>query len=53
MTIPMPLVIVSALAQNGVIGKDNNLSWCLPSDMKRFRRVTWGKPMIMDAQMFR
>jgi dihydrofolate reductase len=47
-----PLVIVVAVAENGVIGKDNNLSWRLPSDLKRFRRITMGKPLIMGRKTF-
>ena len=47
-----PLVIVVAVAENGVIGKDNGLSWRIPSDMKRFRRVTMGKPMVMGRKTF-
>jgi dihydrofolate reductase len=48
----LPLVIVVAVAENGIIGKDNNLSWRLPSDMKRFRRITMGKPLIMGRKTF-
>ena len=48
----LPLVIMVAVAENGVIGKDNGLSWRLPSDMKRFRRVTMGKPLIMGRKTF-
>ncbi len=47
-----PLVIVVAVAENGVIGKDNNLSWRMPSDLKRFRRITMGKPLIMGRKTF-
>jgi dihydrofolate reductase len=47
-----PLVIVVAVAENGVIGKDNGLSWRIPSDMKRFRRVTMGKPLIMGRKTY-
>jgi dihydrofolate reductase len=46
------LVIVVAVAENGIIGKDNGLSWRLPSDMKRFRRITMGKPLIMGRKTF-
>jgi dihydrofolate reductase len=48
----LPLVLVVAVAENGIIGKDNNLSWRLPSDMKRFRRITMGKPLIMGRKTF-
>jgi len=47
-----PLVIVVAVSENGIIGKDNGLSWRLPSDMKRFRRLTMGKPLIMGRRTF-
>jgi dihydrofolate reductase len=39
--------IVVAVARNGVIGRDNELPWRLPTDRKHFRRVTLGKPVIM------
>jgi dihydrofolate reductase len=48
----LPLVIVVAVAENGVIGKDNGLSWRMPSDLKRFRRITMGKPLIMGRKTF-
>jgi dihydrofolate reductase len=51
-TMPLPLVIVVAVAENGVIGKDNGLSWRIPSDLKRFRRITMGKPLIMGRKTF-
>ena len=51
-TVALPLVIVVAVAENGVIGKDNGLSWRMPSDLKRFRRITMGKPLIMGRKTF-
>jgi dihydrofolate reductase len=48
----LPLVIVVAVAENGIIGKDNGLSWRLPSDLKRFRRITMGKPLILGRKTF-
>ena len=51
-TMALPLVIVVAIAENGVIGKDNGLSWRMPSDLKRFRRITMGKPLIMGRKTF-
>jgi dihydrofolate reductase len=50
--VTLPLVIVVAVAENGIIGKDNGLSWRLPSDLKRFRRVTMGKPLIMGRRTY-
>lgn len=47
-----PLVLVAAVAENSVIGKDNRLPWHLTSDLKRFRALTMGKPMIMGRKNF-
>jgi dihydrofolate reductase len=43
----IPLAIVAAIADNGVIGRDNRLIWRLRSDLKRFRAITMGKPVIV------
>jgi dihydrofolate reductase len=48
----IPLLIVVAVAENGVIGRDNRLLWRLRSDLRRFRELTWGKPMIMGRKTF-
>lgn len=47
-----PLVIVAAVAKNGVIGRDNRLIWRLKSDMKHFRAITLGKPVIMGRKTY-
>jgi dihydrofolate reductase len=47
-----PLTLVVALAENGVIGRDNHLLWRLKTDLRRFRELTWGKPMIMGRKTF-
>ncbi|MCB5177166.1 MULTISPECIES: dihydrofolate reductase [Microvirga] len=47
-----PLIIVVAVAENGVIGRDNQLLWRLRTDLRRFRELTWGKPMIMGRKTF-
>jgi dihydrofolate reductase len=49
----LPLVLVAAVARNGVIGADNRLLWRLPSDLKRFRALTLGKPLVMGRKTFR
>ena len=41
-----------AAAENGVIGRDNQLLWRLKTDFRRFRDLTWGKPMIMGRKTF-
>ncbi|KAB0266995.1 dihydrofolate reductase [Microvirga brassicacearum] len=46
------LILVVAAADNGVIGRDNHLLWRLKTDLKRFRALTWGKPMIMGRKTF-
>jgi dihydrofolate reductase len=48
----MPLTLIAAIAQNNVIGKGNTLPWHLTSDLKRFRSLTMGKPMIMGRKNF-
>jgi dihydrofolate reductase len=45
-------VLVAAVAENGVIGRDNALPWRLKSDMRRFRARTWGKPVVMGRKTF-
>lgn len=46
------LAIVVAKAENGVIGKDNALPWHLPEDLKYFKRVTMGRPIVMGRLTF-
>ena len=50
---PPPLIsLIVAMAQNGVIGRDNSLPWRLPEDLKRFRSFTLGKPILMGRKTF-
>jgi len=44
------LSLIAAVASNGVIGKDNQLLWHLPGDMRHFRETTRGKPVIMGRR---
>jgi dihydrofolate reductase len=44
------IVLVVAMARNRVIGKDGALPWHLPEDLKRFRRLTMGHPIIMGRK---
>jgi dihydrofolate reductase len=48
----MRLAIIVAVADNGAIGKDNALLWKLPEDMRHFKQVTMGKPIIMGRKTF-
>ena len=48
---PMPaLVLVAALDRNRAIGRDNDLPWRLPDDLKRFKALTLGKPVLMGRR---
>ena len=42
--------LVVAVAKNGVIGRDNTLPWRIPEDLKRFKALTMGKPVIMGRK---
>jgi dihydrofolate reductase len=44
--------MILAVAQNGVIGKDNGLPWRIPAEMKYFMAKTLGKPVIMGRKTF-
>src|SRR5580704_12727804 len=48
----VPITLVAALAENGVIGRDNGLPWRLKSDMVHFRAITMGKPVVMGRKTF-
>ncbi len=48
----MRLYLIAALGRNRVIGKDNRLPWHLPDDLKRFKELTLGKPVIMGRKTF-
>ncbi len=47
------LVLIAAVAEeNRVIGKDHDLPWHLPDDLKRFKRLTTGHPLLMGRRTF-
>lgn len=46
------MTLVLARARNGVIGRDGALPWHLPADLKRFKALTMGQPMIMGRKTF-
>ncbi len=48
----MHVAIYVAIAENGVIGRDNGLPWRLSSDLKRFKAGTMGKPIVMGRKTF-
>ncbi len=47
------LVLIAAVAENGVIGRDNDMPWRLPADLKHFRARTMGKPVVMGRKTYR
>jgi dihydrofolate reductase len=44
------VTIIAAIAANGIIGKDNKMPWHLPEDLKHFKALTMGHPMIMGRK---
>jgi dihydrofolate reductase len=46
------LSLIVAIAENGVIGHKNQLPWRLGSDLRRFRKLTMGHPLIMGRKTF-
>lgn len=48
----MIISMIAALSNNGVIGRDNSLPWHLPEDLKYFKRVTMGKPLLMGRKTY-
>ena len=48
----MLVSLVVAASANNVIGKDNKLLWKLPNDMRFFKNVTWGMPVIMGRKTY-
>ena len=46
------IVLVVAAADNGVIGREKALPWHIPGDLKRFKRMTVGKPVLMGRKTF-
>ncbi len=48
----MKKVLVVAVSENGVIGKDGDIPWYFPEDLKHFREVTIGSPVVMGRKTF-
>lgn len=50
---PSPdIVLIAAVARNGIIGADNDMPWRLPSDLKHFKSKTIGRPVVMGRKTF-
>jgi dihydrofolate reductase len=48
----MTLSIIVAIAENNAIGKDNQLLWHLPADLKHFKEITSGHTIIMGRKTY-
>lgn len=46
------VALAVAVARNGVIGRGGDLPWRMPSDLKQFRKLTMGKPVVMGRKTF-
>jgi dihydrofolate reductase len=44
--------IIAAVARNGIIGRDGDMPWRLSSDLKRFKALTLGKPVVMGRKTY-
>ena len=49
----MEKIIIVAIAENGVIGKDGDIPWHYPEDLKHFKEKTMGHPVIMGSSTYR
>jgi dihydrofolate reductase len=48
----MEIVLIAAIAENGVIGRAGGLPWRIKSDMQRFRALTWGNPAVVGRKTY-
>ncbi|HQZ13431.1 MAG TPA: dihydrofolate reductase [Devosia sp.] len=48
----VPVAMIAAVGENGVIGAGNTIPWRLPTDFAHFKRTTLGKPLIMGRKTF-
>ena len=48
----MKISMIAAMAKNRIIGKDNQMPWHLPADLKHFKAITLGKPVIMGRKTY-
>ena len=46
----MILTVIAAVAENGIIGRNGDLPWRLPADLRRFKRLTSGHPIVMGRK---
>lgn len=50
--ISTPIALIIAVAENGVIGRDNRMPWHIPAELKHFKATTLGKPVVMGRKTF-
>lgn len=48
----MKIAMIAAMAKNRIIGAGNDMPWHLPADLKHFKQVTMGKPVIMGRKTY-
>lgn len=48
----MLISLIAAVAENGIIGRDNTLPWRLPADLRHFRRLTLGHPVLLGRRNY-
>jgi dihydrofolate reductase len=48
----MIISAIAAVSLNNIIGRDNGLPWKLPADLRYFKNLTWGMPVIMGRKTF-
>ncbi|WP_317168679.1 dihydrofolate reductase [Blattabacterium cuenoti] len=48
----MKIILIAAVSKNGFIGKNNQLMWHLPNDLKRFKNLTMGETVLMGRKTF-
>ncbi|WP_298770450.1 type 3 dihydrofolate reductase [uncultured Shewanella sp.] len=48
----MKIAMIAAMAKNRVIGKDNQMPWHLPEDLRHFKAMTINKPIVMGRKTF-
>lgn len=49
---PLDIIFVVAVSENGVIGREGDMPWRLSTDLKRFKSLTLGRPVIMGRKTF-
>src|SRR3989338_1130371 len=48
----LEIIIIAAIADNNVIGNNNDIPWNIPEDLKRFKELTTGNPVIMGRNTY-